>query len=366
MLDQQGPIYRAGRWEIDPLRRELRANGTPVPLGSRAFDIVEMLIRSSGALVTEDDIMRGVWPGGVVQENTLHVHMSAVRKALGPDRKMLYTVSGRGYRLLGDWTATPADDTEPDRPSAPHAALRPSRGNLPISISDLIVRAAALAHIADLVSAHRVVTLVGPGGIGKTRLALEVAHRLAPHFPNGAWLIELASVSDPALVATTVAMAIGLDLGMSDVSSARVAQAIAARPLLVMLDNCEHLIEEVARLVEMIVRAGPAPCVLATSRESLDINGEHAYRVPALDVPPEQCSEPSGMLEYGAVQLFVARMQAAEHSTASRRNCRTSRTSPRSVANWTAFRWRSSWRRRARHRSGYPRSPVTSPTASVC
>src|SRR5271169_5235052 len=166
---------------MDLTRRELRTHGIPVPLGSRAFDIVEVLARSAGELVTKDEIMRQVWSGVVVEESALQVHISAIRKALGPDRGMLKTAFGRGYRLLGAWTIR-----QEARPAAPVvlqiAPPTASLTNFPSASSDLIGRTSAMRHLQDLLSAYRFVSLTGPGGIGKTALALEVARGLFPTF----------------------------------------------------------------------------------------------------------------------------------------------------------------------------------------
>src|SRR5215469_5891846 len=169
----QKPVYGSGPWEVDLARRELRALGILVPLGGRAFEIVEALIQSNGELVTKHELMGRVWPGAIVAEHTLHVHISAIRKALGSGRGILQTVSGRGYRLLGPWTLR--------RNSAPAeaGALEPRRTsgrafltNLPVATSDLIGRTTVTEQLHDLLLAYRVVTLAGPGGIGKTALAL--------------------------------------------------------------------------------------------------------------------------------------------------------------------------------------------------
>ncbi len=269
-------------------------------------------MQSAGELVTKDDLMGRVWPGVVVEENTLQVHISAIRKALGPDRALLRTASGHGYRLLGSWIAQPKDMPAAPVDLAPApAAPRGLRSNLPVSTSDLIGREAAVQQLLDLLSAYRVVTLAGPGGIGKTRLALEAAHALGPDFQGDRWLIELSSLSDPDLVPSAIAGVLGLELGGDEISPASIARAIGGRRVLLVLDSCEHVIDAAAALAETIVRMCPHASVLATSRELLRIDGEYTYRVPALDVPPREARDAEDVLERSAVQLFIARTKAS-------------------------------------------------------
>src|ERR1019366_8448918 len=154
--------------------------------------IVEVLIQSAGEVVTKDDLMSRVWPDLTVGDNTLHVHLSAVRKALGPDRWMLKTTTGRGYRLLGDWGGRHESMAITAAPARTQA--RPFQTNLPAPSADLIGRGTAVRHIRDRLSAYRIVTLTGPGGIGKTRLALEVARIVLPEFDGDVWMVELASL----------------------------------------------------------------------------------------------------------------------------------------------------------------------------
>ena len=176
-------VFATGEWEIDLDRRELRARGGPVPLGGRAFEIMEVLIKSEGKLVTKDELLSQVWPGATVEENTLQVHISALRKALGPDREMLKTISGRGCRLLGTWAPRASGAVLRTSPVHFHAVSGATfQTNLPEATSELIGRDAAGQHLRNLLSTYRVVTLTGPGGIGKTRLALEVARSLVPDF----------------------------------------------------------------------------------------------------------------------------------------------------------------------------------------
>lgn len=281
-------VHASGECEIDLARRELRVLGSPVPMGGRAFEIIEVLARSAGALVSKDELMNCIWPGAIVMEGTLHVHAAAIRKALGPYRGLLKTASGRGYRLLGDWTVRHHDA------ASPPVGVQRMRGggnapvtNFPATVTHLVGRTTAVARLRDLISAWRVVTLTGPGGIGKSSLALKVAHGLVGEFAGGGWLVELASLSDPALVPPAVAGALGLKLGGGEISPEVVARAIGEQELLLVVDNCEHVIDAAADLVERLVRLCPRVTILATSREVLRIAGENVYRVPPLNVPRE-------------------------------------------------------------------------------
>jgi predicted ATPase/DNA-binding winged helix-turn-helix (wHTH) protein len=298
---------------VDLERRELRARGVPVPLGGRAFQIFAVLVQSAGQLVTKDELMARVWPGAIVEENKLQVHVSAVRKALGPDRGTLRTSFGRGYRVVGDWTirkeCTPADQVALAPTRMP---VQPFLNNLPAAASGVIGRTAAVQQLQEFLSAYRTITLTGPGGIGKTTLALEVARSLFPAFNGDCWLVDLASLSDPALVPSTVAGVLGLGLGGDEISTESVARAIGGKKLLLVLDNCEHLIDATARLAETVVRLCPAISIVATSREVLRIEGEHVYRVPPLDVPSPHQEESDVVIGHSAVQLFIARARALD------------------------------------------------------
>ncbi|WP_323965439.1 winged helix-turn-helix domain-containing protein [Bradyrhizobium japonicum] len=157
-------VYESNGWEIDLAQRELRSRGVSVPIGSRTFEILEILVRSGGELVKKRDLIDQVWPVATVEENTLHFHISAIRKALGADRELLKTVSGRGYRLLGIWTVRPA--TGPGHllyPKESASAQPLASTNLPQPASALIGRTAEVEEISRLVRAHRLVTLTGAG-----------------------------------------------------------------------------------------------------------------------------------------------------------------------------------------------------------
>jgi non-specific serine/threonine protein kinase len=312
------PVYASGDCEIDFARRELRVRGSVVPLGGRAFEIIGVLAESAGALVTKDELMRRVWPGAVVLENTLQVHAAAVRKALGPYRALLKTESGRGYRLLGSWTVhQQAAIRQPGDRQQLNVGDGSSPTNIPASIIRLIGRAAAAQWLRDRVSAYRLVTLTGPGGIGKSTLALEVARGALGEFADGRWIVELASLSDQYLVPSALASVLGLKISGEKVSADAVARAVGQQRILLVLDNCEHVIDAVANLAELLLRMCPRTTILATSREALRVEGESVYRVSPLEAPAVEVAEPDDILRHSAVELFIARTQALESDVVS-------------------------------------------------
>jgi predicted ATPase/DNA-binding winged helix-turn-helix (wHTH) protein len=322
-----------GRFLLLPHRRELLAEGRPIKLGGRAFDVLMALIEARGAVVSKHALMARVWPDRIVEENNLQWQISALRAAFGADRNLIRTVSGRGYQFTAE-IDTPYGSPEADAGTAIADAPRDPREarrdggipgelpptNLPEPISELVGRDDVLDEILSLASAHRLVTLTGAGGIGKTRLALAAARRLLPQFADGVWLAEFSPIADAGLVPVAVAAAIGLDLG-GDISAPRVSQALAGRVLLLVLDTCEHVIGAAAALAEAALRAGRALHLLATSREPLRAEGEWVYPVPPLAVPAEDAEDADDLLRYGGVRLFVERLRAAEpHFAPDRRS----------------------------------------------
>jgi predicted ATPase/DNA-binding winged helix-turn-helix (wHTH) protein len=305
----QRPVYASAGWEIDLAQRELRSMGAPVPLGSRAFEIIAELVQAAGELVSKDELTKRVWRGVHVEESALRVHIAAIRKAFGPDRDMLNTTVGRGYCLIGAWKIRQAEVPVRAAGVGPmHSAAIPTM--IPAAASGLIGRFSAIAHLRDLLSAYRVVTLVGPGGVGKTALALEAARVVMPDLVAESVLVELAGLSDQALVPSAFAGVLGVKLEGEEISPTSIARSIGGRQILLVVDNCEHVVEAVARLTEVIVGRCPGATVLATSREALRIEGEHVYRVPPLSVPPETGVAPDVALEHTAVKLFVTRARA--------------------------------------------------------
>jgi len=300
-----------GRFRVLPHRREFLADGRPIKLGGRAFDVLMALIEARGAVVGKDALMARVWPDRIVEENSLQAQISALRVALGTERELIRTVSGRGYQFTGEirnLSASPDERAGMGMAAAPPASALPPT-NLPEPVSELIGRAVELDEILDLSTSHRLVTLVGAGGIGKTRLGSEAVRRLLPRFVDGAWVAELAPLSDPELVPAAVATTLGIDLAGGSVSPERVANALGSKQLMLVLDNCEHVVDAVAEMAEALLRANPGTRVIATSREPLRVEGEQIYPVPPLGVPAAETEDP---WQYGAVQLFVERARAAE------------------------------------------------------
>lgn len=297
-----------GACVLTPAQRRLTRQGSAVELGARAFDLLLSLIESRGAIVSKDQLMAKVWPGRIVEENTLEGQMSLLRRALGEDRASIRTIAGRGYQFIGEIGARPAPQHA--------AATAPVLHNLPASVSQLIGRELALAEIADLAQSSRLITLIGTGGVGKTRLAIETARSIAARFPDGVFLAELASLASADFLLVALAQALGFSPGDGVSSLERIAGALHGKRLLLVLDNCEHLVDAVAHVVERLLRAAPLIGLIATSREALRADGEYVYRVASLDLPGSDHAAPADLQRYGALQLFEARLghQAAGDS----------------------------------------------------
>jgi predicted ATPase/DNA-binding winged helix-turn-helix (wHTH) protein len=301
-LPEVPAIIEFGRFKVVRHRCQLLADGRPVELGGRAFDTLMALIDARGTVLDKDQLMSLVWPDRVVEENNLPAQIAVLRKVFGADRHLIRTVAGRGYQFTGEIRVTTATSAGPSPPSR--------MTNLPEAVSELIGREAELEEVAALITEHRLVSLVGAGGIGKTRLALEVARHLLPRFPDGVFVAELGPLSSPELVPGTVASALGLTHIAGTASREGVAGALGTKKLLLVIDNCEHVIDAATGMAEALLRTGVS--LLATSREPLRISGEYVYRVPPLDVPAEDNQDMEDAFRYSAVRLFASRAHAAD------------------------------------------------------
>ncbi|MDE1182341.1 winged helix-turn-helix domain-containing protein [Paraburkholderia sp.] len=294
-------MIKIGHFEIDLALRVLRKDGEPVHVGSRAFDILVVLASADGRLVRKDELMDAVWPDTIVEENNLQVHLSTLRKVLGADRDCILTVPGRGYRLV----QRRSDD-------APATIVRTRVvARLPAQRTGVIGRDAAVAQVHATLDTTRVLTLTGAGGIGKTTLAIAVAHRLAAEQPDSVCFVELAALKhEDAILAAIADSCGGLDPDVVPRIDAIVA-LLAGQPRLLLLDNAEHVIGYVAALVERLIASHDALRVLVTSREPLRISPEVVFRVEPLDVPSRDATEHE-ILEQSSVHLFMSRAQALQ------------------------------------------------------
>jgi predicted ATPase/DNA-binding winged helix-turn-helix (wHTH) protein len=289
---------RFDRFQVFPETREFVFDGLSVPLGGRAFDLVQLLVEAQGGLVEKDEIMRRVWNGVIVEENSLQVAVSALRKALGSQSWQIKTVSRRGYQLVSSARPSPLGGAN----------------NLPLPTTDLIGRTVALHKVSSIIRTRRLVTLTGAGGIGKTRLGLEIARRLLPEFTDGAWLIDFGAITNSALVLREIANALKLEIADGIVTPDRIAKLLAPKTALILLDNCEHVIEVVAGFVEAVTQTAPNTAILATSREPIGARGEVLYRLSGLSAPEPNSLDLStaNLSLYSAIELFITRVREIE------------------------------------------------------
>lgn len=293
-----------GPFRLSPRRRLLATEEGPVAIGARAFDLLATLLSRPGRILSKNELLDLVWPGIIVEENNLHVQMVALRKALGPHHAVIQTVPGRGYRFAGDILGPAAPPPPPPPPA------RPAEKLLPAELSRLIGREAELAALRAALGQNRLVTVTGPSGIGKTRLAVALGHALADQFPGGARLIDLAPIADPALVEGALAAALGLRLAAGVPAAEAIAGALGASTSLLVFDNCEHLLGAAAPLADALLSRCAALTIVATSQEPLRIGAEAIFRLDPLALPPRDAT--ADLENFGAIKLFVRRVEAAD------------------------------------------------------
>jgi len=291
--------YRFGPVEVRPAERQVLVEGRPAHLGARAFDVLLALIDHRDRVVAKDELFDLAWPGLVVEENNLHVQVSTLRKVLGA--QSVATIPGRGFRFV------PAVEVI-DAPSCP---LPPRNHNLPAQLNSFIGRAAEIARLRELLSGSRLVTLTGTGGTGKTRLSLQAAYELVPEYPDGIWLAELAPLSDALRVPQAVASAMGVKEEAGRPVTEALVRYVRERRMLLVLDNCEHVLGACAQLAKELLQAGPGLTILASSREPLHVAGESVYPLPALAVPAEREST-AALTTFDSVRLFLDRATAVQ------------------------------------------------------
>ena len=286
-------------------RRLLLEGDKPVRLGSRALDILVALVERPGELVGKDELMARAWRDTFVEEGNLKFQIGALRRALGDGRggrRYIATSPGQGYRFVA-----PVTVAEMPWPAVPSPTPIRRNHNLPARLTRLIGRADAVRRIAALIERHRLLTIVGPGGIGKTSVALAAAETLINTYEHGVWLIDLAPLADPRLVPSALATVLGFDIRSDDPVSDLVA-ALWDRRLLLVLDNCTHVIEAAAGLAVSVLKGTAGVHILATSREPLRVEGEHVQRLPPLSSgSPSDRFGAAEALAFPAIELFVER-----------------------------------------------------------
>lgn len=299
--------FSFGRFRLFPRQRLLLQEDNPVPLGSRAFDVLVALVERAGELLDKDALTARVWSGITVEDSNLRAQITALRRVLaegGTGESYVITVPGRGYRFVAAVVRSTSDTVQPRVPHKGH--------NLPGRLTRPIGRADIVAMVSNRLLRGRFITIIGPGGIGKTTVALAVADKLMASYRDGARFVDLAPVGDPGLVPSALASVLGIAIRSENPYPA-LTSFLADRQMLLLLDNCEHVVEAAAALAEELLKGAPGVHILATSREPLRAEVERVQRLSPLETAPmSEGLTAAAALTYPAVQLFVER--AAAHA----------------------------------------------------
>jgi predicted ATPase/DNA-binding winged helix-turn-helix (wHTH) protein len=305
---QRAQVVSFGPFRLLSGQRVLMEGEKRIRLGSRALEILLLLVERAGELVGRHELIDRVWPNIVVDEAALRVHIAALRKVLGDGQggvRYVENVVGRGYRFVAPVAHHEADASQRT------SVAENFRDGLPAPLSRMIGRSTIVDTLVARVAQQRFVTIVGPGGIGKTTVALAVADGLLQGSGYRACFVDLASLSDPLLVPGTLASVLGLGVLSRDAVPSLIAFLKNAQ-MLIVLDNCEHVVGAAAALAERLVREAPGVHLLATSREPLRSEGESVHRLSALEAPPSSTTlNATEALAFPAIQLFAERAMAS-------------------------------------------------------
>lgn len=298
-----------GPFTLRVAERLLSRDGMPVDLGGRAMDVLLVLVAKANAIVSKQELMAKAWPGVVVSDGSLRYQITMLRQALddGQDgARYLSNVVGRGYCFVAKIRRGAA---APEALPTPDA--RPLEPGLPAQPMELLGRDKDLAAISAQLARGRFVTLVGSGGVGKTSVAVRTGHDLLRDFDGAVVFVDLAMLQDPGLVPSAIASMLRLSVHSGDPVPSLIAY-LRGRRLLLILDNCEHVVAAAASLAERFFQAAPRVHILATSREALRVQGEYIHLVEPLASPPDQPGlAAQDILKYPATRLFVDRAGAS-------------------------------------------------------
>jgi predicted ATPase/DNA-binding winged helix-turn-helix (wHTH) protein len=300
--------FAFGPFRLLPAQRLLLEGDTPVRLGSRAFEILAVLVERAGDVVSKEELIARAWRQTFVEDANLKIQVSALRRALGDGqggRRYIATIPGRGYNFVA-----PVRFERPPQAPLPATIVLAGAHNLPHAVTRLIGREEAVATLVSRLSRERVLTIVGPGGIGKTTVALAVAERMIADYEDGVWLVDLSPLGDPRLVPSAVATVLGLEVRTENPLPGLVA-GLRDKRMLLLLDNCEHVIDAAASLAAAVLTGVPRVNILTTSREPLGVAGEREHRLGPLGSPPTSSGLTAAeAADFPAVQLFVERVTA--------------------------------------------------------
>ena len=358
-MDEESFVF--GSFRLIPSQRVLLEDGKPLRLGSRALDILVTLVESAGETIHKDQLIARTWPDTVVDEGALRVHVAALRKALGDGRtgtRYISNIPGRGYSFVAPVSReqrqpviAPSDGTEVG-------------GNLSAPLTRIVGRDETIAGLATQLARRRFLTIVGPGGIGKTTVAIAVAETVSASQKDGVWFVGLASLTDPGLWPSVLSTVLGITLPDANPVSG-LTSWLRDKQALIVLDSCEHVVGAAASIAEAVLKAGPHVRILATSREPLRAEGEWLHRLASLELPPQAASATVD-------EAMRIRQSSCSTNAPMRRWMNSSSRRPMYrrfstfAADLMACRWRWNWRLPASMRLASRASPRGSTIVSPC
>jgi predicted ATPase/DNA-binding winged helix-turn-helix (wHTH) protein len=310
-LRQGNDAAAFGPFRLFPKRRLVERDGAPIGLTGRALDILILLAERAGEVVSKKELIARVWPDVVVTEGSLRFHVGVLRKALGEGQtgaRYITNVPGRGYCFVA-----PILQSDPSGPPTDPSYPADKTHNLPHQLTRLVGRDETIEAISAQLLNQRFVTIVGPGGIGKTSVAISVARALLAAFDGAIRFVDLGPLTDPQLVPSALASLLGLS-AQSTYSASSLVKVLGQKRILLVFDSCEHVIETASELAQQLIQGAPHVHILATSRESLRVEGEQIHRLFPLAAPPDDAAlTAAAALSFPAAQLFVERVSMATH-----------------------------------------------------